>query len=130
MRFALLCHVLLCWADDTCPSEGCSPFWAEVRRTLQLKLRPKVVQESVFGGRPARTRRAMVLSEDVFYGRAIMKIPRQALLTLETGRNPELKQELTGKGLRLCEIKDQFIIISVQPYNVSNTYSLHYVEFF
>ena len=68
---------------------------------MQLKLRPKIVQESAFGGRPARNRKAMVLSDDVFYGRAIMKIPRQALLTLETGRNPELKQELTRAGLRL-----------------------------
>eukprot|EP00913_Durusdinium_trenchii_P032091 g30051.t1 len=108
-------HVILlfavCLSDESCSNEACSAkfsearaketgmreeFWAEIQRQgLQLHIRRKIMAEKAFGGLPARNRTAMVLSDDVFYGRAIMKIPRQALITVETGRNDKLKSEMT-----------------------------------
>ncbi|CAE6944169.1 unnamed protein product [Symbiodinium sp. CCMP2592] len=92
--------------SDSCPanSKACSEqsskrkaFWKSMRQEgLELKLRRKTVEEKAYGGQPAHNRTAMVLSDDVFYGRAIMKIPRQAVLTLETAREEKLRKELTG----------------------------------
>jgi len=72
-------------------------FWAEMRkRGLQLKLKRKTVAEKAQAGRAARNRTAMVLSDDVFYGRAIMKIPRPVLLSHDTAAlNADLRRELS-----------------------------------
>jgi len=89
-------------SSDVCRTQnGCaesSPkakeFWAEMRRQgLKLNIKRKTVQEKAYGGLPARNRTAMVLSDDVFYGRAIMKIPRQALLSLDTVFDKKLRDE-------------------------------------
>mmetsp|Transcript_32088 Transcript_32088/g.99994 ORF Transcript_32088/g.99994 Transcript_32088/m.99994 type:complete len:510 (-) Transcript_32088:103-1632(-) len=70
-------------------------FWSEIRqRGLQLKLKKRTVEEKAQAGKPAHQRIAMVLSDDVFYGRAIMKIPRHALLSIETAPDLELRREL------------------------------------
>ncbi|CAK0828576.1 unnamed protein product [Prorocentrum cordatum] len=50
-------------------------------RGLQLNMRRKQVPEPAQGGMAARNRTAMVVSKDVFYGRAIAKIPRPVLLS-------------------------------------------------
>jgi len=72
-------------------------FWKEMRRQgLQLKLKRRTVKEKAGSGLLARNRTAMVLSDDVFYGRAIMKIPRPALLSIETAPNVQLRRELTS----------------------------------
>mmetsp|Transcript_96793 Transcript_96793/g.166898 ORF Transcript_96793/g.166898 Transcript_96793/m.166898 type:complete len:440 (-) Transcript_96793:73-1392(-) len=66
------------------------------KRGLQLKLRQRTVAEKAQAGRAARNRTAMVLSDDVFYGRAIVKIPRDALLSVESPIvDVELRKELT-----------------------------------
>lgn len=82
------------------------------KQGLQLNLRPKLVAEKAFGGLPARNRTAMVLSDDVFYGRAIMKIPRQALLTYETGRHGKLKDQLTRFLFEEKKLQKNFNITS------------------
>jgi len=71
-------------------------FWAEMRKQgLQLKLKRKTVHEKAQAGRAARNRTAMVLTDDVFYGRAIMKIPRPILLSHDTAAlNATLRREL------------------------------------
>mmetsp|Transcript_57088 Transcript_57088/g.158058 ORF Transcript_57088/g.158058 Transcript_57088/m.158058 type:complete len:434 (-) Transcript_57088:66-1367(-) len=62
---------------------------------MQVRLKRRTVEEKAQAGRPARKRAAMVLSDDVFYGRAIMKIPRHALLSIETAPDLELRRELS-----------------------------------
>ncbi|CAE8594683.1 unnamed protein product [Polarella glacialis] len=102
-------------SDASCsfPAPGVSKkakdFWAEMkRRGLQLKLKRKLVEEKPFAGLPARNRTAMVVSDDVFYSRAIIKIPRHALLSAETasdlrGLRKEL-QEFLFEGDRLNKL--------------------------
>lgn len=63
------------------------------KRGLKLKIRPKPVEGGPVVGRGNRT--AMVLADDVFYGRPILKIPRPALLSIETAGGIELRRELT-----------------------------------
>jgi hypothetical protein len=75
-------------ADGSCAAAVSSSkraeFWAEIkRRGLYLKIKKH----------PNRT--AMILSDDVYYGRAIMKIPRAALISLESAPNVELRRECT-----------------------------------
>ncbi|CAJ1375602.1 unnamed protein product [Effrenium voratum] len=90
--------------EEACSSSKAQEFWAEMRRQgLQLNIQRKMV-----GG----NRTAMVLRDDVFYGRAIMKIPRQALLTLETGRSPKLKEELTRLLFEDKKLQKEFNITS------------------
>eukprot|EP00933_Yihiella_yeosuensis_P032568 TRINITY_DN2618_c6_g1_i1.p1 TRINITY_DN2618_c6_g1~~TRINITY_DN2618_c6_g1_i1.p1 ORF type:complete len:520 (+),score=90.68 TRINITY_DN2618_c6_g1_i1:68-1561(+) len=75
-------------------------FWDEVKkRGLKLKIRKKIVEEKAQRGRPARNRTAMVLSDDVFYGRPIMKIPRAALLSIETATHEKKLREQLEKFL-------------------------------
>jgi len=70
-------------------------FWDGLRESgLQIRLRQKTVEEKRGGGKKAQNRTAMVVTEDVFYGRSIVKIPRHALLSLETAQPPELRKEL------------------------------------
>lgn len=119
-----LCYALLALlsrcepVSDSCGTEACAAskakdFWAKIKSEgLQLNIRPKVVEEKSFGGLPARNRTAMVLSDDVFYGRAIMKIPRQALLTYETGRKPKLKDQLTRFLFEEKKLQKSFNITS------------------
>eukprot|EP00931_Biecheleriopsis_adriatica_P050376 TRINITY_DN29160_c0_g1_i1.p1 TRINITY_DN29160_c0_g1~~TRINITY_DN29160_c0_g1_i1.p1 ORF type:complete len:510 (+),score=100.55 TRINITY_DN29160_c0_g1_i1:35-1531(+) len=70
-------------------------FWKEMKKQgLEMKIKGKSVGQKAVGGVPAHNRTAMVLSDDVFYGRAIMKIPRRALLSLETTSFGNLRDEL------------------------------------
>jgi hypothetical protein len=65
------------------------------KRGLKLNVRRKTVEEKAQAGRAARNRTAMVLSDDVFYGRAIMKIPRPVLLSHDSAVvNADLRREL------------------------------------
>jgi hypothetical protein len=109
-------------------SEGCSAiaepsraeaFWAEMRkRGLQLKIRRKTVEDKAQAGRPARNRTAMVLKDDVFYGRAIMKIPRPVLLSHDTAAiSADLRRDLSRL---LFEDK-----VMQKKYNVTGEDSIH-----
>lgn len=96
--------------EPSCPADGsrdvasckqgssqltANEFWAGMRRHgLKLNIKRTTVEEPAFAGQPARNRTAMVLSDDVFYGRAILKIPRHALLSIETAPKMELRREL------------------------------------
>mmetsp|Transcript_23212 Transcript_23212/g.41922 ORF Transcript_23212/g.41922 Transcript_23212/m.41922 type:complete len:496 (-) Transcript_23212:37-1524(-) len=86
----------VCSSSGSCTSSSskAKEFWAEMRRQgLKLNIKRKIVPEKPYGGLPARNRTAMVLSDDVFYGRAIIKIPRQALLGLETTSDKKLRDQ-------------------------------------
>lgn len=101
-------------------------FWAEMKREgLKLHIKKKMVQEKAFGGRPARNRTAMVLSDDVFYGRAILKIPRRALLTLETTRQEKLRDEL-GRFLYEEERVKKWFNVSNDQEDFTHLLSLAY----
>jgi hypothetical protein len=98
-------------ADGSCAvgtpaSNQREEFWAEIkRRGLHLKMKKH----------PNRT--AMILSDDVYYGRAIMKIPRAALLSLESAPNMELRRECT-----------RFLFedtILAKKYNITGEDSIH-----
>jgi hypothetical protein len=98
------------------------------RRGLQLKLRRKLIEETKPKPKPAKpaksakpssprtaeeapsssSRVAMVLSDDVFYGRAIMKIPRAALLSIETAPQAELRRELTDFLFERNELEKRY----------------------
>eukprot|EP00928_Gymnodinium_smaydae_P011504 TRINITY_DN14236_c0_g2_i1.p1 TRINITY_DN14236_c0_g2~~TRINITY_DN14236_c0_g2_i1.p1 ORF type:complete len:508 (-),score=86.75 TRINITY_DN14236_c0_g2_i1:90-1613(-) len=114
-----------CKAGDF--AEGCfasgdakrKAFWKEMRsRGLQLnKLKRKTVEEKAQAGRPARTRPAMVLADDVFYGRPTMKVPRYALLSLETSLKKDLRTQCTRF---LFEKK-----IPQKKFNISSEDSIH-----
>lgn len=70
-------------------------FWEEMRRHgLQIKLAPKTFEEKSPTGKGNRSRTGMVLTHDVFYGRSIVKIPRHALLSIETAQPMELRKEV------------------------------------
>lgn len=91
-----------CRADAGTQSEAAvtmnaKDFWAEMKkRGLKVKLRRRTVEEKAQAGRAARNRTAMVLSDDVFYGRSIVQIPREALLSVESHIvDLELRQELS-----------------------------------
>merc|ERR1719181_171978 len=85
-----------CLAAAT-PSKA-EAFWLEMKkRGLKLNIRRKTVEEKAQAGRAARNRTAMVLVDDVFYGRAIMKIPRPVLLSHDTAAlNADLRRELSS----------------------------------
>lgn len=65
------------------------------KKGLQLNIKAKTVEEKAQAGRAARNRTAMVLKDDVFYGRTIMKIPRPVLLAHDCAAlNADLRREL------------------------------------
>lgn len=64
-------------------------FWSLMKENgFKHNLKRKTVQD----GESNRT--VIVLRDDVFYGRAIIKIPRAALISIETARNSEFRHEL------------------------------------
>lgn len=97
-------------ATESCPagvdaSGGCvavatpsraEVFWTEMqKRGLMVKIKRKTVYEKAQAGRAARNRTAMVVKDDVFYGRAILKIPRPVLLSHDTAAlSADLRREL------------------------------------
>lgn len=77
-------------------SEAVKEYLQDLKRSgFQIRLKQKTIEENGFGGLPAWNRTAMVVSEDIFYGRAILKIPRRALLSIETAEPREFSRELT-----------------------------------
>lgn len=73
-------------------------YWENLKHHgLQIKLRNKVVEEKPTGSKKeAKNRTAMVVTEDVFYGRSIIKIPRHALISVETAEPKSLRQDLNS----------------------------------
>jgi len=61
-------------------------FWANMKEQgLDLRIRSSVIQEKISEkGTKTREKNVMVLKDDVFYGRHIMKIPRRALMSIES----------------------------------------------
>merc|ERR1719181_2042523 len=94
-------------------------FWSEMKkRGLKLNIKRKTVEEKAQAGRAARNRTAMVLKDDVFYGRAIMTIPRPILLSHDTAAlNADLRRELSRL---LFEDK-----VFARKYNITSEDSTH-----
>merc|ERR1719482_1923143 len=112
-----------CKADGTCAPGGAEPrakeFWASMKkRGLNLKVKKKTVTEKARAGLPERNVTAMVLSDDVFYGRAIMKIPRDALLSIES---PVIDRELRREVTRFL-FEDQVL---AKRFNISSEDTTH-----
>lgn len=76
------------------PNPSVEDFWVDIRRRMQIKLARAEIDDKGLDGLPKGNRTGMLLTDDVFYGRAIMKIPRSALISIETTRNLDLKREL------------------------------------
>lgn len=106
-----------CLAAAT-PSKA-EAFWSEMKkRGLKLNIRRKTVEEKAQAGRASRNRTAMVLKDDVFYGRAIMTIPRPILLSHDTAAlNADLRRELARL---LFEDK-----VFERKYNITSVDSTH-----
>jgi hypothetical protein len=96
-------------AADTCPAgkgkcdaedvnsavNKTKAFWKEMKqRGLEVKLKKTTVLQKANGNMPARNRTGMVLSTDVFYGRAIIKFPQDALISAENCQDKALRREL------------------------------------
>lgn len=101
------------------PASQATMFWAEMKkRGLKVNVKQRMVHEKAQAGRSARNRTAMVLTDDVFYGRAIMKIPRPVLLSADTAAlNSEFRRELSTLFLEEKTLQTHF--------NISSEDSMH-----
>mmetsp|Transcript_34704 Transcript_34704/g.77895 ORF Transcript_34704/g.77895 Transcript_34704/m.77895 type:complete len:484 (+) Transcript_34704:57-1508(+) len=103
--------------DGTCGAQNkTKDFWDEMHRQgLQLKLKRTTVSEKARAGMPAQNRTGMVLSDDVFYGRAIMKVPRSMLISWETTKDEKLRDELGSFLFDRNVLSNQYNITGEEP---------------
>jgi len=82
-------------ASFPAPPNPVEAFWKDAhRRGMQFKIRTSGISEKASAKQPRNKLVKAILREDVFYGRAIMKIPRHVLLSVETVHDRDLRREL------------------------------------